>query len=501
MFIKGTCFIGVPVTRTVTLHNLSNLSTQFKWQRCLGENPTGFHFKFTPSEGTIGEKQSLQIKFTVTAKTSGMLSELFACTCHGMFHPIGFELKSSIRGVVVAYEAVEDGAEPPEPLGSPTDVQYMGSTPLPLAGIAPKFNFGDSVPLFERRTIRFAIRNLSAIACPFSIQPCRYKVSSKSSTNHAKNNNDNEMNETNKHGRNKRNHSSSSHGGHIIGSKEIKGLYDDSHSGGGGVQMLTRTNSGGLSGGFGKTNRPKSQSRSRNVARILDNRHEPQSVYQSVAGKAHIMHRLEKMEDRSVLSNRNGAAFSVSPSSGILQPWGCVTVSVTAFNEMPGTYNDDLECRLEGALLTRLNLHMAVIGCPLKLAEDCVGLDSKTIPGKPQLQFGDILNGSSDTTKLVRIRNEGPIGAKIAWSVRSPEDDGDEAMDNRLIDLSIAVLSSKSKKKEVKDNVKKDLASLKIVWHKRKVFLYLILSLNTLIFQYSLICSDWLHISLSLLFI
>jgi hypothetical protein len=454
----GTCFIGVPVTRTVTLHNLSNLSTQFKWQRCLGPNPAGFHFKFEPSEGTIGEKQTLKVKFTMTAKTSGVLSELFACECHGMHRPIGFELKSSIRGVVVAYEAIDDNATSlPQPLGKPTDVQYMGSSPLPVAGIAPKFNFGDSVPLFERRIIRFAIRNLSAIACPFTIQPCRYKVSadynpeSKPSSPVIYGDNDNRQNKK----KNKKNPYSSLNNHNNLHSKEIKGLYDQ--------EVLSETGSGG-----GRT-RSRMNSAKKNMGRLLDNRHEPKAVYQSVAGKAHIMHRIEKMEDRKVLSRRNGAAFAVSPSSGTLQPWGCVIVTVAAFNEMPGVYDDDLECVLEGALLTRLNLHMSVTGCPLKLAEDCVGLDSNTIPGKPRLQFGDILNGSPDTTKLVRIRNEGPIGARVSWSVRSPEDDGDEAMDNRFVDLSIAILPTK-KTKNMKDNVKKDMASLKIKWHTRKAY-------------------------------
>jgi hypothetical protein len=129
----------------------------------------------------------------MTVKSSGLFSELFACHCHGMPHPIGFEMKGVGKGVVVSYEPLPplppgldddpaaaalavDGLTPP-PLGGPTDPQYHSPDPLPAAAPTPKLDFGPPVPLFERRTLRFVVRNLSAIACPFTIQPTRYKVS------------------------------------------------------------------------------------------------------------------------------------------------------------------------------------------------------------------------------------------------------------------------------------------------------------------------------------
>jgi len=172
----GTCYVGVPIMRTLTLRNLSNLATNFSWGRCLGDAPTGYAFSFSPAAGTIGEKANLKVAFTFTPKSPGVLSELFACECFGIPDPIGFELKAAVRGVVVSFEALAPGAVPPKPLGKPSDPQFTGAGQVPTARKPPKFNFGDNVPLFERRTLQFAIRNFSAIACPFTLNPTRYRV-------------------------------------------------------------------------------------------------------------------------------------------------------------------------------------------------------------------------------------------------------------------------------------------------------------------------------------
>jgi hypothetical protein len=100
------------------------------------------------------------------------------------------------------------------------------------------------------------------------------------------------------------------------------------------------------------------------------------------------MKRLNQREDERILSAGRGVAFAVTPSSGVLDPWGVVEVRVDAFNEMPGLYNDDLECVLEGTPLTRLNLKMRVVGCPLKLLAECVGIDVASDPSQPRLRFG-----------------------------------------------------------------------------------------------------------------
>ena len=172
----------------------------------------------------------------------------------------------------------------------------------------PKFDLGESIPLFERRQLRFAVRNLSAIACPFTIRPSRYRVMDPKPR----------------------------------------------PAGGGGVAMARGHGSG---------------RHGRGQHRLLSNAHEPKAVYRSADGRKHILGRIEKAEDHEMLSAGNGAAFSVYPTEGVLRPWQVVEVTVNAYNEMPGEYVDDLECALQGAPLTRLGLRMKVEGCPLKVSE------------------------------------------------------------------------------------------------------------------------------------
>ena len=62
----------------------------------------------------------------------------------------------------------------------------------------------------------------------------------------------------------------------------------------------------------------------------------------------------------------------------------------------------------------------------LQLVDECVGVDAKTDPKKPKLRFGDVVSGSPDITKMVRIRNEGPIGAVVSWQVKEPDDDDED---------------------------------------------------------------------------
>ena len=66
--------------------------------------------------------------------------------------PLGFTMKAAAKGVIVSYVPLPDATPVPEPLGLPSDPQYLEED-LPSAGAMPKLHFGQSVPLFERRTM------------------------------------------------------------------------------------------------------------------------------------------------------------------------------------------------------------------------------------------------------------------------------------------------------------------------------------------------------------
>ena len=118
----------------------------------------------------------------------------------------------------------------------------------------------------------------------------------------------------------------------------------------------------------------------------------------------------------------------------MLPPWGVAEVVVTAFNDMPGTYSDDLECMVEGAPLGRMPLKMGVKGCPLSLVKGSAGVEVGLPPAPSWLRFSDVLIGSPEVTKLVRVKNDGPIGALVTWDVREPDDQGE---DTRVVEVAL----------------------------------------------------------------
>lgn len=56
----------------------------------------------------------------------------------------------------------------------------------------------------------------------------------------------------------------------------------------------------------------------------------------------------------SLLAHGKGAAFVVSPASGILGPFETLTVDVTACNEMWGEYRDNLVCKVRCCLFNKI---------------------------------------------------------------------------------------------------------------------------------------------------
>jgi len=150
----GVTYVDVPVVRYVTLKNLSNLDTKFKWERPAGTSPS-FHVDFEPKEGELGSKQVLQVKMTYTAKLPGMIDDVYACRIYGMPMPLGFSLKTISKGVVVGYELLEEGQAVPEPLCPPDAPQFIGDPEdVPTPDNPPKVHIPEEVPLFSRRNIR-----------------------------------------------------------------------------------------------------------------------------------------------------------------------------------------------------------------------------------------------------------------------------------------------------------------------------------------------------------
>ena len=99
----GFTYVGVPVTRTLKLTNLSNLPADFHWNPVIGNGQEElfecFDVQFDTSKGSLSEKEEKEIVMTYTAIKPGNIDVLFACDVAGMPIPLGFNLKTISKGL------------------------------------------------------------------------------------------------------------------------------------------------------------------------------------------------------------------------------------------------------------------------------------------------------------------------------------------------------------------------------------------------------------------
>lgn len=175
----GTVFENVRVPLQVTLQNLSNLPSKYKFERPGGDNPLyKLDFEGDICAGTLGPKEVLLVKMSFIALKQGIISDAIACKIFGTPQPIGFGISAIVKALSLEFVPLLDGVSAPAPLGSPTDCQYKGlgvlSDPCPVVPL--EIGGGVKVKLYERKSMRFAIRNFSAIPAAYSVNPKIYSI-------------------------------------------------------------------------------------------------------------------------------------------------------------------------------------------------------------------------------------------------------------------------------------------------------------------------------------
>ncbi|KAJ3070644.1 Deleted in lung and esophageal cancer protein 1, partial [Podochytrium sp. JEL0797] len=69
-----------------------------------------------------------------------------------------------------------------------------------------------------------------------------------------------------------------------------------------------------------------------------------------------------------VLQEGRGAAFHPTPSHGILPPFGKLTIAVTSYSNLVGSYKDTLVCEIGAWLREKIPVQMGVDGVPVKFS-------------------------------------------------------------------------------------------------------------------------------------
>ena len=101
--------------------------------------------------------------------------------------------------------------------------------------------------------------------------------------------------------------------------------------------------------------------------------------FHSKKGKEFLSERVKRKEDLNFLQSGLGCSYILEPSSGILPPWGVQIITVRAYNDMPGTYDDEITCKIMGknGIIVEtyvLPLKMSVRGCPFVIVETSLGM-------------------------------------------------------------------------------------------------------------------------------
>lgn len=163
----GVIYTGVAVTRTVTLSNLTDLGCHFKFVQPERSN-SNCRVKFEPSSGALGPKDSCVIHIETRSKVVAVIDVLLACIIHGVKKPLPLAVRAISKGVQVDLRALHPEEPVPTPLDEPTAPQFDGAKELLAVSMTAPLDFGE-LRLYARKTLRLAVRNLSAIPTTIAV--------------------------------------------------------------------------------------------------------------------------------------------------------------------------------------------------------------------------------------------------------------------------------------------------------------------------------------------
>lgn len=133
----------------------------------------------------------------------------------------------------------------------------------------------------------------------------------------------------------------------------------------------------------------------------------------------------------SLLAHGKGAAFFVSPDTGLLGPFETQTVDVTAYTDMWGEYRDLLICKVGDLEPTLIPMQMTVRGCPLYFQMTGPRPDGQN--QGPTIQFGTCVSGSDTVSRSLRINNPTMFDIRMDWETYNIDPN-----DPKLVDLVVA---------------------------------------------------------------
>lgn len=415
----GTTYLGVAVHRTLALVNVSNLAAQFKFVEPQGAS-RAYSVAFAPKSGTIASKETLSVVLTYTPRQAGKTTVLIACAVTGLAAPLGLEVTTTQKGLVLAYELIASDSrqstlsadvrlpKAPKDIALDRGLALADCDLEPESLAIPKLAFGDAIPLGERRMRHVLIRNFSGIDAVLELEAKKFPARPSSGANAAS-----PVSSTASLGSTGSLHSSpvsSSNASISRKAKRATGAALDSSS----PKSKRKTAAMSTVSSLHSTSSSSSKKKA-----LLTDAHEQPNRFQSDRGRDYVRQCADDVEDRDVLSHGHGVAFAMRPSRVRIPAWDQRVVAVVCYNNMPGTYADDIVSRAVGVPPVFLHAQATVVGTPLTLDRNCVGLyyPTKTPSQQPTFHFGQLCTKAPPLTRTLRVVNRGPKHARLKWKL------------------------------------------------------------------------------------
>lgn len=432
----GTTYLGVPVRRTLELINVSNLEATFKFLEPQGVSKA-YTVDFSPKQGTIRSKETVPVMLVYTPRQAGKTTVLLACSVRGLAAPLGIEISTNQKGLVLSYELLQGPQTTPCQLPrSPKEIALERGMSIadcdlepetnPLSHI-PKLLFGDAIPLGQRRTLHLLVRNFSGIEARIDLDAKKFAARpiKASGTPHSS-------------------HSSSS--GSALSSPNASSSVSSKSGNQTRLSPASKISSKAKTGSSTtSTARTKTSSSSQTARKklLLADTHEQPNRFQSEKGKEYVRQCSEDMEDQEILSQGHGVAFQVKPTHLRIPPWEQLVATVICFNNMPGVYSDDIVSRAVGVPPVFLHAQATVVGTPLTLDRNCVGLyyrnpqqqarQKHREQEQPTFHFGQLCTRSPAITRTIRVINRGPKQARLKWKLV------ENGRENQLVTVTLRI--------------------------------------------------------------
>lgn len=317
--------------------------------------------KFSPAAGIIPGKASVEVTGHFIGLQGGPVEAYYTCDVDGLELPLACKFSTEVKPLQVSFHRL-DSPEAEAQLASGS-MDYTFDHLYPLHDRLPSLDFGRDVPISSTRSLVIIMRNHTAIPAPYAMSFGRYAA------------------------------------------HEPEAL----------TEMEQSTQNRRLqSRSFSRISTASSiKKQGRGITVKLEDRGEQPKAMTVPQLHAHL------------LKNNKGAAFVCQPSSGVLRPFEVAQVTVHAFNDMPGDFEDELTCLFDGGLKFSLPLCLKVRGSSVFFFRGNLGMrfldTSRDGDGVPQVVLRwPVISTRSPLqqvyTRQVIVVNSSPQDVLLQWN-------------------------------------------------------------------------------------